>query len=86
MHTRHLLVRLHLHLWRRVRTATASQRRGRGRGPQTVAAVAAHRVERLCVMGVQLAEVHARHVDILLQQLLDGVVKLLRLHEQLVHL
>ena len=38
------------------------------------------------MVGVQLTEVHARHVYVLLQQLLDGVVKLLRLHEQFVYL
>ena len=31
-------------------------------------------------------EVHARHVHVLLEELLDGVVELLRLHEELVHL
>ena len=86
LHTRHLLVSLHLHLRRRVCTATASEWRGRGREPQAVAASAAHRVERLRMVGVQLTEVHARHVYVLLQQLLDGVVKLLRLHEQFVYL
>ena len=70
LHTRHLLVSLHLHLRRRVCTAAASEWRGRGRGPKAVAASAAHRVERLRLVGVQLTEVPVSYTHLTLPTML----------------